>query len=75
MPSTKEIIEQVESLPVEERVFIVDSLLRTLTSSDSEIDRKWAAVARRRLEDLRSGHAKPVPGDDVFAKARARFSE
>jgi len=75
MPSAKEIIDQVESLPVEERVFVVDSLLQTLNKSDPEIDRQWAEVARRRLEDLRSGRVKPVPGDEVLARVRERFGK
>ena len=73
MPSTIEIIRDAESLPVEERTLIVDTLLRTLNPPDPEIDRKWAAVAKRRLEELRSGKVRPVPGDEVFAKIRQRF--
>jgi putative addiction module component (TIGR02574 family) len=74
MPSTAEIIHEAESLPVEERTVIVDSLLRSLNPPDPEIDRKWAAVAERRLEELRSGRAKPIPGEEVFAKVRQRFA-
>ena len=73
MPSTVEIIRDAESLPVEERALIVDTLLRTLNPPDPEIDRKWAAVARRRLDELRSGKVQPVPGDEVFAKIQQRF--
>ena len=74
MPSTAEIIREAESLPVEERSLVVDSLLRSLNPPDPEIDRKWAAVAKRRLEELRSGRVKPVPGDAVFARIRERFA-
>ena len=74
MPSAAEIIHEAESLPVEDRTVIVDSLLRTLNPPDLEIDRKWAAVARRRLEELRSGRVKPVPGEEVFARIRQRFA-
>lgn len=74
MPSTAEIIHEAESLPVEERTVVVDSLLRSLNQPDPEIDRKWAAVAKRRLEELRSGRIKPVPGEEVFAKIRQRFA-
>ena len=42
MPSTAEIIHEAESLPVEERMVVVDSLLRSLNPPDPEIDRKWA---------------------------------
>jgi putative addiction module component (TIGR02574 family) len=74
MPSTAEIIHEAESLPVEERTVVIDSLLRSLNPPDPEIDRKWAAVAKRRLDDLRSGRVKPVPGEEVFAKIRQRFA-
>lgn len=74
MPSTVEIIHDAVSLPVEERTVVVDSLLRSLNPPDPEIDRKWAAVANRRLEELRSGRVKPIPGEEVFAKIRRRFA-
>jgi putative addiction module component (TIGR02574 family) len=73
MPSTADIIHEAESLPVEERAVVVDSLLRSLNPPDPEIDRKWAGVAKRRLEELRSGRVKPIPGEEVFAKIRRRF--
>lgn len=73
MPSTAEIIREAASLPVEERTVVIDFLLRSLNPPDPETDRKWAAVAKRRLEELRSGRVKPVPGEEVFAKIRQRF--
>ena len=74
MPNTAEIIQEAESLPVEERTLVVESLLRSLNPPDPETDKKWAAVAKRRLEELRSGRVKPVPGEEVFAKIRQRFA-
>ena len=74
MTSTAEIIHEAEALPVEERALVVDSLLRSLNQPDPEIDRKWAAVAKRRLDELRSGRVKPVPGDQVFANIRRRLA-
>ena len=64
----KELIDQAEALPVEERALVVDSLLRSLNPPESKIDEKWALVARKRLEDIRSGAVKTIPGEDVFAK-------
>jgi putative addiction module component (TIGR02574 family) len=74
MFSTKEIIEEVESLPVEERVLVVDAVLRSLNPPDSGIDRKWVALAKRRLAELRSGRVTPVPGARVFDRVRERFA-
>ena len=73
MHGTKEIIQEAATLPVEERVIVVDSLLRTLNQPDAEIDKAWARIAQRRLADLRSGRVQPVPGDQVFSKVKERF--
>jgi putative addiction module component (TIGR02574 family) len=73
--TTKKIIEEALSLPVEERAFIADSLLRSLNVPNTGIDRKWTEVAKRRLQELRSGRVKPIPGDEVFDKALKRFAK
>ena len=73
MHKTEDIIQEATSLPVEERIIVVDSLLRTLNMPDPDIDKEWAVVAKRRLVELRSGRVNPVPGDQVFARIRERF--
>jgi len=69
----KELIEEVASLPVEERVIVADSILRSLNPPESDIDHKWVQVAQRRLAELRSGKIRPIPGEQVFAKVWKRF--
>ena len=64
----KEIIEEIVSLPVEKRALVVDSLLRSLNSPEPEIDVEWAKESARRLEELRSGKVRSIPGDEVFSK-------
>jgi len=71
--NTKQLIDEAVSLPVEERALVVDSLLRSLNQPESEVDRKWAAVAQRRLTEIRSGAVEPVPGEEVFEKIWKRF--
>jgi putative addiction module component (TIGR02574 family) len=68
----KDIIEEAKQLPVDDRVAVVDSLLRTLNVPDPEIDKAWAEVAEARLAELRSGRVKAVPGDEVLARIRDR---
>jgi putative addiction module component (TIGR02574 family) len=69
----KELIEEVISLPVEERAIVADSILRSLNPPESGIDHKWAQVAQRRLAELRSGKVKPIAGEQVFARVWKRF--
>ena len=74
MHGTKDIIQEATALPVEERVIVVDSILRTLNPPNPDIDKEWVDVAKRRLAELRSGRVRPVPGDHVFARIRERFA-
>ncbi len=71
---TKDLIAEAISLPVEERAMVVDSILRTLNPPDSDIDRKWAAIAKRRNAEIRSGDVQAVTGEEVFGRIWNRFS-
>jgi putative addiction module component (TIGR02574 family) len=73
--NTKEIIEDVVSLPVEERALIVDSILRSLNHPESEIDKKWGAVAQRRLVEIKSGKVKQISGDQVFEEIWNKYNK
>jgi len=73
--NTKKIIDKVVSLPVEERARVADLLLRSLNQPESEIDKQWASVAKRRLTELRSGSVDAVPGQEVFDKVWKRFDK
>ena len=66
MLGAREIVKEAESLPVEERAMVIDSLLRSLNPPYPEIDGQWIEAARRRLAELRSGEVKSIPGEDVF---------
>jgi len=72
--NTKELIEEISSLPVEDRVLVADSILRTLNPPEKEMDQKWAEVANKRLNELQNGDVEPISGEDVFKKISERFS-
>jgi hypothetical protein len=74
MHGANEIIREAADLPIEERALVIDTLLKTLNPPEPDIDRQWVAAARRRLAELRAGTARPVPGADVFARIRDRFT-
>jgi len=75
MSGMKEIIEEAESLPVEERVLVIDSLLRTINPPLAEFEVEWLKVAKHRLAELRSGAVKAIPGNKVFDKIHNRFEK
>ena len=69
----QELMAEAVLLSVEERVRVVDVLLQSLNPTESVIDGRWAAVARQRLEQLRSGQVSAVPVEAVFADIARRF--
>lgn len=71
--NVKDLISEAASLPVEERAMVVDSLLRSMNPPEPEIDKKWSALAGRRLEEVRSGAVESIPGDEVFEKIWKRY--
>ena len=73
--NTKELIDEAISLPVEERMLIVDLLLRSLNQPKAEIDKKWVEVAKRRLTEIKTGSVEAVPGKDVFERIQHRFDK
>ncbi len=71
---TKELIAEAISLPIEERAIVVDSILKSLNPTQSNIDQKWIIIAKKRLSELRSGEVQAIPGEEVFNKIRNRLS-
>lgn len=70
---SQELIDEVRSLPVEERARLVDSLLRSLNQTDSEVDAAWAEEAKRRLSEIRDGSVETIPGEEIFEEVRNTF--
>ena len=68
--------DRVLSLPSEDRVFLVDKLLESLNSPNSEeFDRLWADEVEHRIDELDSGEVKAIPGEQVFAEIRNRLGK
>ena len=74
MIKAKELFDEAISLPVEIRTKLVEKLLRSLNPSQKEIDKLWAKEAEQRVEEIKSGKVKIIPGERVFKKIRDRLS-
>ncbi len=68
MIKTNELISEAMSLPVEVRTLLVNKLLESLNPPNKEIDELWAKEAEKRVEDIRTGKVKTIPGEEVFEK-------
>ena len=71
---TEKIYDEAITLPIDERLFLVDKLLHsTNLPTQSEIDKAWAIEVENRDEQLNNGTAKLIPGEDVFNKIKNKF--
>ena len=77
MPKTNDrVIDEALSLPSNVRLSLVEKLLTSLNLPiDKEINRLWAEEAERRVSQIEEGKAKLVPGEEVFAKIRAKHEK
>ena len=70
------VIDEALSLPSNVRLSLVEKLLTSLNLPiDKEINRLWAEEAERRVSQIEEGKAKLVPGEEVFAKIRAKHEK
>jgi len=64
-------VKESRQLPREQLVELVDRLTFELNEEPyPSHDAAWAEVVQRRLDEIRTGKVKAVPGEEVMAKAR-----
>ena len=74
--SNDKIIEDALSLPVEMRIGLLESLIKSLNlPTDEEIDGLWAEEAERRISQIEAKEAELVPGETVFSRIRAKYGK
>ncbi len=72
---SEKIYEQALDLPIDDRLALIDKLLKSSNlSSQEEIDQAWSKEIERRFQNLETGKSKLIPGEVVFEKIKKRFS-
>jgi len=66
----EKLAEEIHELPDIEKLRLVDTILKDLDKPDPEIDRVWAAEARKRWTAYKAGRARTVSYESVMAKHR-----
>lgn len=70
---TAELMDVVDSLPIDMKLEMIDHLLASISPRSKEIDEAWKTEVERRIDEVESGEVKLVPGDEVFARLRERY--
>ncbi len=69
---TMDIMERAEMLPIDLKLELVDRLLKSISPTQQEIDEQWKIEVERRIDQVESGEVQLIPGEEVFARIRAR---
>ncbi len=71
----EEIAIEALALPNEARALLAVRLVESLDpAEDGYIHKLWVAEANRRLNELRSGSIKSIPGEEAVAKLRQKYA-
>ena len=76
--SRDEILAAVLALDAKTRAEVAHRIIASLDAEDEQLDEArweaaWVEESERRLAEMRSGAVTSVPGEQVFARARARL--
>jgi len=74
--ATTKLADKLLSLPCEDRIYLVDELLKSLNApSKEEVDKAWAEESERRIDEIESGNVQTIPGEQVFREIRKRLKK
>jgi putative addiction module component (TIGR02574 family) len=65
-----QIVEEARRWPPEKVGELVGRLTEDLHSGSPEIETAWQAEIARRVEEIRSGKVRGIPGEEVSARVR-----
>ncbi len=68
-------IMEAEMLPIDLKLELVDRLVESISPSQKGIDELWKIEVERRVEEVRSGKVKTIPGEQMFAEIEERFGK
>jgi hypothetical protein len=72
--NSKKLIDEIVTLPVEDRIAAAEVILRSLNVPDTKIDASWASVAEQRRRDLQEKRVDSISLEDVKRSVARRFS-
>jgi putative addiction module component (TIGR02574 family) len=71
---TNALMDEIISLPMEERARMAEALLQSLNPQDDATTAAWLTVADRRRREIASGQVQTIPAEQVFERIRQRHA-
>jgi putative addiction module component (TIGR02574 family) len=66
---SKDILDKALDLSPDEKISVVDGILKSLDEPSTSLDKIWADESEKRLRAYRSGNLEGIPMEDIFKEA------
>ncbi len=73
MLQTKELISEAVSLPIDLKTKLIEKLIFSINPSSKNIDKLWEEEVEKRVDEIKRGKVKLIPGEKVFKKIHHRL--
>ena len=75
-PELDELLKRAMALPPEDRAAMASSLIESLDEAvDEDVEAAWNEEIKRRVDDIRSGRVKTIPGEQVLRELAEEFPD
>ena len=76
-PQVSELLEKALELSIQERGLLASRLIESLDDGpiDEGVEAAWEGEIQRRVEDIRSGRVKTIPGEQVLRELAVEFPD
>lgn len=76
-PQVSEVLEKALALSTQERGLLIDHLIESLDEAPAEegVDQTWDEEIKRRVDEIRSGKVKLIPGEEVLQELAKEFPD
>lgn len=74
-PQVSEVLEKALTLSLPERSLLIDRLIESMDDGPIEdgVEAAWDAEIKNRVEEIRSGKIKTIPGEQVLQELAEEF--
>jgi putative addiction module component (TIGR02574 family) len=76
-PQVSELLEKALTLSTQDRGLLIDRLIESLDDApaDEGVEAAWDEEIQRRVDDIRSGRVKTIPGEQVLQEMADEFPD
>jgi putative addiction module component (TIGR02574 family) len=76
-PQVSELLEKALALSTQQRGLLIDRLIASLDDEPAEqgVEAAWDEEIKRRVDDIRSGRVKTIPGEQVLKELAEEFPD